>query len=102
MNVQIVISTCYGGFGLSNEAVKLLKAQGVKVGPSYDIGIARDNPILVQVVRDLGDDASDDHADLHVITIDDHDNGWYIHEYDGYETIMEGSEPKRATIICEF
>jgi hypothetical protein len=48
----------------------------------------RSNPILVQVVKELGDDANDRLAKLEVIEIPDGIE-WEIDDYDGIETIRE-------------
>ena len=54
----------------------------------YDRSIPRDDPALVQVVRELGDMANGEHAKLAVVEIP---NGvsWEIVEYDGHEHIAE-------------
>lgn len=96
---KIVINACYGGFGLSDEAmVRYCELKGITVYPekekdawgftSYfldapenrkkddynvlsDSDINRDDPALVQVVE-VPDDVS-----------------WHIAEYDGYESVAE-------------
>jgi hypothetical protein len=50
--------------------------------------LARDDPVLVQVVEELGNDASDKYADLKVVEIPA-DVDWLIEEYDGMEWIAE-------------
>ena len=52
----------------------------------YDI--ERDDPILVQVVEELGDLASGSYSKLKVVEIPD-DVNWEIDEYDGLESIHE-------------
>jgi len=54
----------------------------------YDRDIQRDDPILVQVVEELGKDASGRHACLKVVEIPD-GVAWDIEEYDGAEWITE-------------
>jgi hypothetical protein len=54
----------------------------------YDRDIARDDPLLVQVVRELGDEANGRCAELRIIEIPD-DVDWEIDEYDGNEHITE-------------
>jgi hypothetical protein len=50
--------------------------------------IKRDDPALVQIVEELGNEASSHHAKLKVVEIPD-DINWVIEEYDGSETIAE-------------
>jgi hypothetical protein len=133
---QIVINTCYGGFGLSEEAVeryfeikgwplykeyenrfkslnlctywRVPKNERVKQidwGNSveaereaynqkyseqtfYERDVDRDDPILIQVVKELGKEANGRHASLKIVSIPD-DVDWNISDYDGIETIEE-------------
>jgi hypothetical protein len=85
--MKIVINTCYGGFGLSKEALALYNERSRTV-ETYDFLIKRDDPILVEVVEQLGEDASDRFANLKVVEIPD-DVQWGIEEYDGNEWIAE-------------
>ena len=50
--------------------------------------IARDDPILVQVVKELGKEANGECATLKIVRIPD-DIKWVINEYDGFESIEE-------------
>lgn len=50
--------------------------------------LPRDDPCLVQVVEELGDDASGTSANLKVVEISD-DVKWTIEEYDGTEWVAE-------------
>ena len=109
--MKIVINRCYGGFGLSHEAimkyahlVKLnlfAKATKYSVIPyEYYIGtedeenywseysIKRDDPALVKVVEQMGESAGSVYAELKVVEIPD-DVKWHICEYDGFEHIAE-------------
>jgi hypothetical protein len=88
---KIVINKCYGGFGLSEEATKLYFE---KIGKTvskfwYDRDLQRDDPILVEVVEELGSaKASDAYALLDVVEIPD-EIDWCIEEYDGQEWVSE-------------
>ena len=83
----VVINRCYGGFGLSQIALDRLNELGVKVdNPRSDI--ERDNPLLVQVVRDLGVKANGPFAELKIVDIPD-DVAWHVDGYDGIEHIAE-------------
>ena len=50
--------------------------------------IERDDPLLVQVVEELGEAADGDHAKLRIADVPDGIH-WYIDEYDGSETVSE-------------
>lgn len=107
--MKIVINDCYGGFSLSDEAVfrygelaglRLLAVKGPLCTHFYknmeedpdnyfnDRAIPRNDPLLVQVVEELGEAANGKYADLSVVDIPD-DVDWYIDEYDGIESIHE-------------
>lgn len=53
-----------------------------------DRDLDRDDPVLVQVVRELGSEASGRHADLKIVEIPA-DVEWQIEEYDGLEWVAE-------------
>jgi hypothetical protein len=85
--MKIVINACYGGFGLSKEALALYNERsGTTI--TYERDIERNNPILVEIVEQLGEDASSSFAELKVVEIPD-DVVWGIEEYDGNEWIAE-------------
>ena len=54
----------------------------------YDGDLERDDPILIQVVNELGKEANSKYAELEIVKIPD-DVVWEIDDYDGYETIHE-------------
>ena len=85
--MKIVINACYGGFGLSKEALALFNERSGTV-VTYDIEIKRDNPILVEIVEQLGESANTRFSELKVVEIPD-DVEWGIEEYDGDEYIAE-------------
>ena len=80
--MKIVINRCYGGFGLSEKAMKFL-------GVDSDCPeIERNDPKLVECVEKLGEEANDMYAKLKVVEIPD-DVDWEIDEYDGMECVEE-------------
>ena len=85
--MKIVINACYGGFGLSKEALALFNERSGTVA-TYDIEIKRNDPILVEIVEQLGEAANGRFAELKVVEIPD-DVVWGIEEYDGNEWIAE-------------
>lgn len=98
---KVVYNACYGGFGLSNEAMDRmveLGYQGIELNPDWKPNsksifnykyygphdISRHDPILVQVVEELGDKASGEYSKLAIAEV----SGPYrIDEYDGYESV---------------
>lgn len=108
---DIVINTCHGGFGLSRDAqIAFLERSQIsytlvsrddrhsneRYGPMimvkgkhwYDKDIARDDPILVTLVRELGPAVNGEHARLKVVRVPA-DVVWQIDDYDGKEWISE-------------
>lgn len=135
--MKVVINTCFGGFGLSDEAETLYaKKAGFDIyrykqakyrhesgkdlyvrckdndkdvfltytfkedhgdsfsefpedgGYWYSCDVERNDPLLVEVVEELGKKANGYCANLEVIEIPDNVD-WYVEEYDGNEHIAE-------------
>jgi hypothetical protein len=85
---KIVINSCYGGFSLSTEAMRMYKKEKKSKEETWAHNIERDDPILVGVVEKLGTKANDSYAKLKVVEIPDGVE-WEIEEYDGIEWISE-------------
>ena len=86
---HVVINDCYGGFGLSERAIKEYKRlAGITDSHFYDRDIARDDPYLIKVVKELGMAANGAHANLKIVEIPG-DIEWLVQEYDGAEWIAE-------------
>lgn len=106
---KIVINQCYGGFGLSDEAVNLYaKLAGINLVSEIDEygftnfyrdsvsdgdyfsyrDIKRDDPHLVEAVERLGSAAWGKYAKLKVVEVPDYVE-WYFEEYDGLEWVSE-------------
>ena len=83
---KIVINNCYGGFGLSSEALKMLAELGHNILDAMRLN--RDFPDLVKVVETLGEKASAPYANLLIIEIPE-DVNQDIEEYDGMEWVVE-------------
>lgn len=116
--MKVILNKCYGGFGLSEKAHRLYaKKKGWSFGVYRDrygiehyrtdgktigepegkdlfwLGEAdRDDPVLVEVVEELGDEANGCCAELKVVDIPD-DMDYVVDEYDGIETLR----PKTLT-----
>lgn len=114
---KVVYNACYGGFGLSDKAVKLYaELSGIKLFPLketyftfwfledpkgrtvdqmfkekvkdfYSRNIERHDPVLIKVVEQLGDEANGECAKLRIDTITG--SQYKIDEYDGNETVVE-------------
>lgn len=78
--MKIVINECYGGYGLSNWALK-------ELGIEYAEDIARTDPRLIYLVEYDAESTSGRYAELEVVEIPDNATDWEINEYDGLETI---------------
>lgn len=106
--MKIVINACYGGFGLSHEAVlRYAEIKGINLvwkqerwmkhyykdsvsDDNYfsEMDIPRDDPALVQVVEEMGAAADGQYAKLKIVDVPD-DVQWHIAEYDGNEHVAE-------------
>lgn len=93
--MKIVINTCYGGFGLSDEALADLGIEDYRL---YDRGF-RTNEALVALIEEKGSDyCSDRLSSLKVVKIPDEATDWEIPEYDGAEEVLAVIKGK----ICHF
>jgi len=97
--MKIVINNCYGGFGLSEKAARrYCELKGVDYEKRWNVYNSADetkrtDPLLIQVVEELGKEASAWGARLKIEEIP---NGSYyrISEYDGWEEIiLKEAEP---------
>lgn len=106
---KIVYNKCYGGFGLSKKAVELyfqLKGWGLVVVMDeygwpryyhnngdhfYPRDLERDDPILAQVVEELGDEANGDYSELAIRELQA-GTRYRIDEYDGNESVITDDE----------
>lgn len=91
--MKIVINTCYGGYGLSKEALEYLGIpftdNGFYLSNVQDtFNSDRSNPKLVQCIEALGLKTSERNAKLVVIEIPDNID-WVIEEYAGVEWVAE-------------
>jgi hypothetical protein len=115
--MKVVINRCFGGFGISNVAFeKLLTLKGIefdkvpakwpmrgndsdyyKAGSEhsdatylseYEFYEQRNDPDLIAVIEELGDDANGWASELAIVEIPD-DVEWHIDEYDGREHVAE-------------
>jgi len=88
---KVVINTCYGGFGLSEESLEdYKKRKNITDENFYHWDIPRDCPDLVAMVEEgVNLDYLDGQfAELKIVEVPD-DVNWYIEEYDGMEHVAE-------------
>jgi hypothetical protein len=86
---KVVINTCYGGFGLSEESLEdYRKRKNITDENFYHWDIPRDCPDLVAMVEEGGTDVDGIYSELKVVDVPD-DANWYIEEYDGMEHVAE-------------
>jgi len=89
--VKVVYNKTYGGFGLSDVGLNLynekrlaLKLDTVK----YDFTIKRTDPLLIEVIEELGKNANGVCAKLAIDTIPiEYEDCYVVDEYDGKENI---------------
>ena len=106
--MKIVINRDYGGFGLSDDAIRMYLAKKNLVWEEesgafnmtifwldraneklfWENDLERNDPALVEVVERLGKDANGRYASLKVVEIPKNVN-WEIQENDGMEWISE-------------
>jgi len=101
--MKVVINTCFGGYGLSLKAMHKLIELGCEEAVEYMVGLdeddfgsfypfsedeKRNHPMLIRVVEELGAEANGRWSDLKIVDIPDNVE-WYIHDYDGIESVHE-------------
>lgn len=87
--MQVVINHCHGGFGFSAKAEEILTALLGEDG-CYNLELYenRHNPILVALVKQMGERANGSCAKLEIVVIAD-GLDYDIEEYDGYESLTQ-------------
>ena len=104
---KVVLNSCFGGFGLSKDAIQMLNDKhGLDIDSDYgyvgndDFGIVDDNmdayrmdKRLVSVVKKLGvKKASGQYSALRIVDVPDdvvNVHGWHISDYDGCESVHQ-------------
>ena len=105
---KVVLNSCFGGFGLSKEAIDMLiDKHGLEIDSAEygyvdnkvfgiedeNIEAYRMDKRLVSVVKKLGvDKASGKHAALRIVDVPDdvvNVHGWHISDYDGCESVHQ-------------
>lgn len=86
--MKVVVNKCYGGFGLSEKARKMLHAEDITKVWELEEAENRNNPELVNAVEALGDEVNTRSSELKVVEIPEGATDWELNEYDGFETII--------------
>lgn len=95
--MKFVLNKCYGGFGLSETALRELGIPYIRddgyvyiTDPDIDLDSLRfrSSPELVRLVELDSEEMSGDLADLKVIEIPDNATDYDLDEYDGVETLI--------------
>jgi len=86
--MEVVINICFGGFGLSDDAMELYKTRKNIVGKLYPFEIPRNDPVFVDIVKELDEKVNSRYSELKVISIPD-DIEYTIEEFDGKEWVAE-------------
>jgi len=103
MKIQMVINQKYGGFGLSKLAIERLKELGMKETKirlsnetdenfeyrNFEAPLEEDrtNPLLVQIVKELGEGAWGRSSSLRAIEFEFNPYQEFVHYYDGLESL---------------
>ena len=89
MMTKIVYNACFGGFGLSKRATDRYWELKGEPTPEYwyDGDMDRADPVLVQVVEELGEAANGNFAELGIVELEP-GTKYRIDEYDGSEAVM--------------
>ena len=82
---KIVYNTCFGGFSISTAAWERYVELGGKAENGYHL--ERTDPILVQVVEELGENANSLFSELAIADVPA-GTKYRIDEYDGNESVM--------------
>ena len=81
---KIVYNACFGGFGLSETAWERYRELGGQETDRWDIN--RADPVLVQVVEELGEEANTRFSELRIRDLPE-GTKYRIDEYDGNESV---------------
>lgn len=82
---RIVVNRQHGAFSLSESAIEWLQERGADWTNDDP---ARDDPLLVECVEALGEEASGSFADLQIVEIPEGVD-WQIEDDDGVEWVAE-------------
>jgi hypothetical protein len=84
--MKIAINVCFGGFGLSEQALARYAELADKPFQNFDNN--RDDLHLIQTIEELGTKCNTRYSEIRIVEIPDNVE-WEIMEYDGTEYIAE-------------
>lgn len=88
--MKVVKNICYGRFSISQECVDwLITNKSWTQSQVNSISSVRTHPDLIEAIEALGSEkCSGPYAKLIIVEVPDNTE-WYVHEYEGYETIRK-------------
>lgn len=91
--MKVVYNDCYGGFSISQKAIdRYWEIKGEPIPENwYNRDIKRSDPILVQVIEELGPLADGAFAQLAICDVPSGER-YRIDEHDGIESVMTISD----------
>lgn len=100
MIYHVVINESYGGFNLSDKAIKYLAERGIDLeGENHPsvTQLPRHHPDLISCVKALGKDACGEYCNLVIVEVE---GPYRIREYDGFESLefphsIQWSDPSK-------
>lgn len=85
--MKVLINKCFGGFSVSQYAIdRFNERTGYNVRSCYALEEHRDDPVLIDIVEELGEMANGFCAKLVIAEVPD-GYDYSINDYDGMETI---------------
>ena len=83
--IEVLYNDCYGGWAISEKAKELYTFRKTK---SSNYCRRRNDPILIQIYNELGDEFDGKHSKTSIEKIPKkYENYYYISEYDGLEKV---------------
>ena len=92
--MEIILNSCYGGFGFSEEFTEeYMKRTGeTNITPlNSEYLIERTDIVAIEIVKELGELANCSYSELVVAEIPD-GSEYYISDYDGIEALYYGEK----------
>ena len=89
--IEILLNICYGGWNITKKAIDLYKLRSSSynvTGNEFDYYFNRNDPILVQIYKELGNEFDNKYSKTKIKKIlKKYENYYDIDEYDGKECV---------------
>lgn len=89
--IEVLYNNKYGGWKISKKAIELYKLRNIDSNLTeleFDYYCCRNDQILIQIYKELGDDFDDKHSKTKIKKIlKKYENYYYIDQYDGKENV---------------